>query len=141
VPPISSCPESAPPPPPSQDRTTLKAHIAALWPVLTRPPVKAVDGDSALPLDKPFVVPGGRFREMYYWDSYFTMLGLAADGRQDAVENMVDDFGGLIDRYGHIPNGTRTYYLSRSQPPFYFAMVGPRRPTRPTRRDSRPAWT
>jgi alpha,alpha-trehalase len=92
--------------------------------VLTRPPVKAVDGDSALPLDKPFVVPGGRFREMYYWDSYFTMLGLAADGRQDAVENMVDDFGGLIDRYGHIPNGTRTYYLSRSQPPFYFAMVG-----------------
>jgi alpha,alpha-trehalase len=37
---------------------------------------------------------------------------------------MVDDFGGLIDRYGHIPNGTRTYYLSRSQPPFYFAMVG-----------------
>jgi alpha,alpha-trehalase len=117
-------PESAPPPPPSQDRTTLKAHIAALWPVLTRPPVKAVDGDSALPLDKPFVVPGGRFREMYYWDSYFTMLGLAADGRQDAVENMVDDFGGLIDRYGHIPNGTRTYYLSRSQPPFYFAMVG-----------------
>jgi alpha,alpha-trehalase len=40
-----------------------------------------VEGDSALPLDKPFVVPGGRFREMYYWDSYFTLLGLAADGR------------------------------------------------------------
>jgi len=117
-------PLSAPLPPPSKDRTTLKAHIAALWPVLTRPPVEAVDGGSALPLDKPFVVPGGRFREMYYWDSYFTMLGLAADGRQDAVESMVDDFGGLIDRYGHIPNGTRSYYLSRSQPPFYFAMVG-----------------
>jgi alpha,alpha-trehalase len=117
-------PESAPLPPPSTDRTTLKAHIAALWPVLTRPPIKALEGDSALPLDKPFVVPGGRFREMYYWDSYFTLLGLAADGRQDVVENMVDDFGELIDRYGHIPNGTRTYYLSRSQPPFYFAMVG-----------------
>ena len=117
-------PQSPPAPPPSKDRTALKAHIAALWPVLTRPPVTPVDGDSALPLEKPFVVPGGRFREMYYWDSYFTMLGLAADGRQDAVENMVDDFGGLIDRYGHIPNGTRTYYLSRSQPPFYFAMVG-----------------
>ncbi|MBO9557112.1 MAG: alpha,alpha-trehalase TreF [Caulobacter sp.] len=117
-------PQNPAAPPPSKDRSTLKAHIAALWPVLTRAPVKAVDGDSALPLDKPFVVPGGRFREMYYWDSYFTMLGLAADGRQDAVENMVDDFGGLINRYGHIPNGTRTYYLSRSQPPFYFAMVG-----------------
>ncbi|MBO9708521.1 MAG: alpha,alpha-trehalase TreF [Caulobacter sp.] len=117
-------PEKAPAPPPSSDRTTLKAHIAALWPVLTRGPVKAVAGDSALPLDKPFVVPGGRFREMYYWDSYFTMLGLAADGRHDAVEDMVDDFGGLIDTYGHIPNGTRSYYLSRSQPPFFFAMVG-----------------
>jgi alpha,alpha-trehalase len=117
-------PQSALPPPLSKDRTTLKAHIAALWPVLTRPPVKAVEGDSALPLGKPFVVPGGRFREMYYWDSYFTLLGLAADGRRDTVEDMVDDFGGLIDRYGHIPNGTRTYYLSRSQPPFYFAMVG-----------------
>jgi alpha,alpha-trehalase len=117
-------PEDAPAPPPSKNRTTLKAHIAALWPVLTRPPVTAVEGGSALPLDKPFVVPGGRFREMYYWDSYFTMLGLAADGQHEAVENMVDDFGGLIDRYGHIPNGTRSYYLSRSQPPFYFAMVG-----------------
>ncbi len=118
-------PEDAPAPPPSKDRTTLKAHIAALWPVLTRPPVQAVEGDSALPLDKPFVVPGGRFREIYYWDSYFTMLGLAADGRQDAVENMVDDFGGLIDRYGHIPNGARTYYLSRSQPPFLLRDGGP----------------
>jgi alpha,alpha-trehalase len=117
-------PGNAPLPPPTKDRTTLKAHIAALWPVLTRPPVTAVEGGSALPLDKPFVVPGGRFREMYYWDSYFTMLGLVADGRHEAVENMVDDFGGLVDRYGHIPNGTRTYYLSRSQPPFYFAMVG-----------------
>ena len=117
-------PQSAPLPSPSKDRTTLKAHIAALWPILTRAPVQAVEGGSALPLDKPFVVPGGRFREMYYWDSYFTMLGLIADGRDEAVENMVDDFGGLIDRYGHIPNGTRTYYLSRSQPPFYFAMVG-----------------
>jgi alpha,alpha-trehalase len=116
--------DGGPPPAPSKARTTLKAHIAALWPVLTRPPIHPTAGDSALPLDKPFVVPGGRFREMYYWDSYFTLLGLAADGRTEAVENMVDDFAGLLDRYGHIPNGARTYYLSRSQPPFYFAMVG-----------------
>lgn len=117
-------PQNAPTPAPSQERTSLKAHIKALWPVLTRSPTKAIDGGSALAMDKPFVVPGGRFREMYYWDSYFTMLGLAADGQSQAIENMVDDFGGLVDRYGHIPNGTRTYYLSRSQPPFYFAMVG-----------------
>lgn len=128
-------PESDPLPPPTQDRTTLKAHIAALWPVLTRPPVTAVEGGSALPLDKPFVVPGGRFREMYYWDSYFTMLGLAVDGQHEAVENMVDDFGGLIDRYGHIPNGTRSYYLSRSQPPFYFAMVELTKKKRPGKID------
>jgi len=117
-------PESLPIPPPSSARASLKAHIAALWPVLTRPPVVAVEGGSALPLAKSFVVPGGRFREIYYWDSYFTMLGLKADGQDQAVESMVDDFGDLIAAHGHIPNGARTYYLSRSQPPFYFAMVG-----------------
>ena len=70
------------------------------------------------------MVPGGRFREMYYWDSYFTMLGLAESGRRDLVTDMVRDFAYLIDTYGHVPNGARTYYLSRSQPPFFFAMVG-----------------
>ena len=109
---------------PSAARPPIKTHISALWPHLTRPPVKPVAGGSALAMDKPFVVPGGRFREIYYWDSYFTMLGLKADGRDDLVESMIDDFGGLITAYGHIPNGARTYYLSRSQPPFFFAMVG-----------------
>ena len=70
------------------------------------------------------MVPGGRFRELYYWDSYFTMLGLLESGRRDLVEDMVSDFAYLIDTYGHVPNGTRTYYLSRSQPPFFFEMVG-----------------
>ncbi len=79
--------------------------------------------DSALPLSTRFVVPGGRFREMYYWDSYFTMLGLQTSERHDLVADMVENFAGLIDRYGHIPNGSRTYYLSRSQPPFFAAMV------------------
>jgi alpha,alpha-trehalase len=77
-----------------------------------------------LPLPKPYVVPGGRFGEIYYWDSYFTMLGLLASGRRDLVVDMVEDFAQLIDSYGHVPNGTRTYYLSRSQPPFFFEMVG-----------------
>lgn len=117
-------PQAGAAPKPSAARPPLKDHIAALWPHLTRPPVKPVAGGSALAMDKPFVVPGGRFREIYYWDSYFTMLGLKADGRDDLVESMIDDFGGLITAYGHIPNGARTYYLSRSQPPFFFAMVG-----------------
>jgi len=75
-------------------------------------------------LPQPFVVPGGRFREIYYWDSYFTMLGLEQSGRQDLVADMIRDFAYLIDTYGHVPNGARTYYLSRSQPPFFFEMVG-----------------
>lgn len=117
-------PEAGATPKPSKARPPIKAHIAALWPKLTRPPVKPVAGGSALAMDKSFVVPGGRFREIYYWDSYFTMLGLKADGQSALVENMIDDFGALIGTYGHIPNGARTYYLSRSQPPFFYAMVG-----------------
>ena len=102
----------------------LLAHIAALWPVLTRQPGAMPAFSSALALPSPYVVPGGRFREIYYWDSYFTMLGLVRDQRTDLVEGMIDDFTALIERYGHIPNGARTYYLSRSQPPVYYLMLG-----------------
>jgi len=115
----STAPVKTPPPTPD-----IAAHIRALWPILTRTAVVVPAGGSALTLPQPYVVPGGRFRELYYWDSYFTMLGLARSGRQDLVEAMIEDFGSLIDRYGHIPNGTRTYYLSRSQPPFFYLMAG-----------------
>ena len=99
------------------------AHIDQLWDVLTRRPAETPRYSSLLPLPRPFVVPGGRFREIYYWDSYFTMLGLQQSGREDLIEDMVRDFAFMIDTYGHIPNGARSYYLSRSQPPFFFAMV------------------
>ncbi|MFZ2998013.1 alpha,alpha-trehalase TreA [Sphingobium sp.] len=102
---------------------SLRGHIAALWPQLTRPALTPPPGSSALALPAPYVVPGGRFREIYYWDSYFTMLGLKADGRQDLIDSMLTDFESLIDRYGFIPNGTRTYYLGRSQPPFFALMA------------------
>jgi alpha,alpha-trehalase len=108
----------------SLTRVPMQAHIAALWPVLTRTPLYPERDSSLLPLNWPYVVPGGRFREMYYWDSYFTMLGLVRDGKRDTVRDMTRNFADLIGRYGHIPNGTRTYYLSRSQPPFFFLMVG-----------------
>jgi alpha,alpha-trehalase len=74
-------------------------------------------------MPKPYVVPGGRFREGYYWDTYFTMLGLQEAGREDLVDNVLDNFAYLIDTIGHIPNGNRTYYVSRSQPPFFSYMV------------------
>jgi alpha,alpha-trehalase len=98
-------------------------HIEKLWPVLTRAPDVAVAGSSLLPLPHRSVVPGGRFREIYYWDSYFTMLGLEAAGHHDLVDDMLKNFAYLIDTYGHVPNGNRSYYLSRSQPPFFATMV------------------
>jgi alpha,alpha-trehalase len=105
------------------DRGDLRGHVRLLWSQLVRQPQPAATGGSALTLTAPYVVPGGRFQEIYYWDSYFTMLGLRADGHPDLVEAMLDNFTGLIERYGHIPNGTRTYYLSRSQPPYYALML------------------
>jgi alpha,alpha-trehalase len=99
------------------------SHIDSLWSVLERSPEEADPRSSLLPLPYPYVVPGGRFNEIYYWDSYFTMLGLEESGRYDMAQSMVRNFASLIDRYGHIPNGNRTYYLSRSQPPFFAAMV------------------
>lgn len=101
---------------------TVEEHIASLWPVLTRPPVLE-ENSSLIPLPFSYVVPGGRFGEIYYWDSYFTMLGLAVSGRMDAVRDMVQNFAYLLDTIGYIPNGNRTYYLGRSQPPFFSLMV------------------
>jgi alpha,alpha-trehalase len=71
----------------------------------------------------PYVVPGGRFNEMYGWDSYFESLGLLADGRVDLARAMVDNFVYQIEHYGKILNANRTYYLNRSQPPFLTAMI------------------
>ena len=98
-------------------------HIQKLWSVLKRDPDKLVEGSSLLALPYPYIVPGGRFREIYYWDSYFTMLGLKESGDPDMITNMIKNFAYLIETYGHIPNGNRTYYLGRSQPPFFSVMV------------------
>ena len=102
---------------------SLSEHIDGLWEVLTRRPEEHPTKSSLLPLPYEYVVPGGRFGEMYYWDSYFTMLGLAAGGQSKLLRAMADNFAFLIETYGHIPNGNRTYYLSRSQPPVFALMV------------------
>ncbi|GAA0249190.1 alpha,alpha-trehalase TreF [Rhodanobacter caeni] len=102
---------------------SLRDHIDGLWKVLTRQPREHPAHSSILPLPNPYVVPGGRFSELYYWDSYFTMLGLAESGRQDLLRDMANNFAYLIDTYGHVPNGNRSYYLSRSQPPVFALMV------------------
>lgn len=102
---------------------SLKEHIDNLWPVLTREPQDHIPWSSLLTLPQAYIVPGGRFSETYYWDSYFTMLGLAESGREDLMKCMADNFAWMIETYGHIPNGNRTYYLGRSQPPVFALMV------------------
>jgi alpha,alpha-trehalase len=74
-------------------------------------------------LPKPYVVPGGRFNEMYGWDSYFIQLGLLKDGEVELARDMADNFLYEIRQYGKILNANRTYYLTRSQPPFLTGML------------------
>jgi alpha,alpha-trehalase len=101
----------------------VRQHIDALWKVLERKPEDQRPHSSRLALPHRYIVPGGRFNEIYYWDSYFTMQGLEESGRHDLTMDMIANFAWLIDQYGHIPNGNRSYFLSRSQPPFFAAMI------------------
>jgi alpha,alpha-trehalase len=74
-------------------------------------------------LPHSYVVPGGRFNEMYGWDSYFIGRGLLRDGEVGLARNMTDNFLYEIARYGMILNANRTYFLTRSQPPFLTGMI------------------
>jgi len=103
--------------------TDVSEYIESLWKLLERPADDQAGETTLLPLPHPYVVPGGRFREIYYWDSYFTMLGLRESGREALIVSMLRNFATLISRHGFIPNGNRRYYLSRSQPPYFALMV------------------
>jgi alpha,alpha-trehalase len=98
-----------------------RQHINELWHVLERR--NRIDRGSLMALPYSYIVPGGRFSEQYYWDSYFTMLGLAADGKWDMIEHMIKNACYMIRKFGFVPTANRTYYLSRSQPPFFSHMV------------------
>jgi alpha,alpha-trehalase len=99
-----------------------EAHIEALWPFLHKP-AEAQERSTKIALPKSYVVPGGRFQEVYYWDSYFTQLGLLLSNKHEWVEDILDNFAYLIRMFGHIPNGNRSYFITRSQPPFFALMV------------------
>lgn len=101
--------------------TNIKRHIRGLWDELKRSNKKT--NGSLIGLPHPYIVPGGRFNEQFYWDSYFIMLGLAVDGKWDLIEGMIKNFAYMIKKYGYIPTANRTYLLSRSQPPFFALMV------------------
>ncbi|RMG87737.1 MAG: trehalase [Bacteroidetes bacterium] len=96
-------------------------HIAALWPLWTRP--AAEDAGTFIGLPYPYVVRTASERTLYYADSYFTMLGLQAAGKTELLEQMVRNFAALIDRFGYVPTGNRTYYLGQSGPPYFALMV------------------
>lgn len=85
--------------------------------------VSTITEHGLLYLPEPYVVPGGRFNEMYGWDSYFILLGLLRDHKLDLARSMVDNAVYQVEHYGRILNANRTYYMSRSQPPFLTAMV------------------
>lgn len=101
--------------------TTTSAHISNLWSELERRNRKRHGSLLALPYK--YIVPGGRFEEQFYWDSYFIMLGLAADERWGDIEAMMGNYKHVIRRYGYIPTANRTYLASRSQPPYFSHMV------------------
>ncbi|HYX07099.1 MAG TPA: alpha,alpha-trehalase TreF [Bacteroidales bacterium] len=104
------------------DSSNILTHINMLWDTLTRQP-DLIHSGTLIPLPNPYIIPGGRFREVYYWDSYFIMIGLKEAGKTELMHHIIDNFSYLIRMMGFIPNGNRTYYLSRSQPPFYPLMV------------------
>lgn len=108
---------------PEHDHYNMHHYIQLVWQVLQRQPVTGKAHDTLIPLPEAYIVPGGRFREIYYWDSYFTATGLVADGHTPLVESMVKNFAYLIRQFGHVPNGNRVYYLSRSQPPLFGFML------------------
>jgi alpha,alpha-trehalase len=83
----------------------------------------AIHPPGLLYLENPYVVPGGRFNEMYGWDSYFIVRGLLQAGQVDLARGMVENFFFELDHYGGFLNANRTYYLTRSQPPFLTSMI------------------
>lgn len=106
----------------SDTSQTITEHIDALWPYLKQQPDET-DAGSLIALPNPYIIPGGRFREVYYWDSFFILLGLKEAGETDLIEDILDNFAYQIETFGFIPNGNRTYYTGRSQPPFFAEMV------------------
>lgn len=100
---------------------SMEEYIETVWSSLTRRFDTAPPADGTLfSLPNRHVVPGDRFREMYYWDSYFIAEGLAAVDRLDAVSDIVDNVASMVDAFGFVPLGNRVYYDSRSQVPLFY---------------------
>ncbi|MCP9261870.1 Alpha-trehalose glucohydrolase [Dirofilaria immitis] len=99
--------------------------LNGIWKLLCRKmkPNENPKRTSLIHVPEEFIVPGGRFREFYYWDAYWIVKGLAASGLHNAIKKMIINFVTVVDRHGFIPNGGRIYYLGRSQPPLLIPMA------------------
>jgi len=109
------------------DLRTFALALHELWPTLCRvtaPSVAAAPHrNSALPRRHAMVLPGGRFRETYYWDSLWIVHGLLSSGMLSVAKGLVQNLLDDVREFGFVPNGGRVYYLNRSQPPMLHAMV------------------
>lgn len=101
--------------------------VNSIWPTLGRRAVHWVQNhptrSSLLPPKNPFIIPGGRFRETYYWDTYWIVKGLLVCGMNETAYGMIENLLQFVHDYGFVPNGARAYYLTRSQPPLLSEMV------------------
>ncbi|WP_379965287.1 trehalase family glycosidase [Epilithonimonas sp. UC225_85] len=104
-----------------EETLPIEEHIEKLWDELTRTAYE--EKGTLLKLPNPYIVPGGRFNEFFYWDSYFVMLGLQVSGRIEMMKNIIENCVYLIQKFGFVPNASRTYFLSRSQPPYFSLML------------------
>jgi len=105
----------------SNPNESVSQHITRLWPHLERS--NRTDQGTLQALPHAYTVPGGRFNEQFYWDSYYIMIGLAADGEWKQVEGMLKNVAYMIRTNGYVPTANRSYFLSRSQPPVFALMV------------------
>ncbi|CAB3253901.1 unnamed protein product [Arctia plantaginis] len=101
--------------------------INNIWPIISRKVKDEVfekpEQFSLIPIKNGFIVPGGRFQEIYYWDTYWIVEGLLVSGMVNTVKGVIENLIDLLNRIGHIPNGSRWYYQERSQPPLLSAMM------------------
>lgn len=102
---------------------SLDEYIRHAWSYLERNDPSPEKYSSRISIPHPYIVPGGRFRELFYWDSFFTALGLVKHNDHYMFMDMIKNYSYLIDTYGFIPNGTRHYFLTRSQPPFFVLYI------------------
>ncbi len=102
---------------------SLDEYIRHAWSYLERNDPSPETYSTRISIPHPYIVPGGRFRELFYWDSFFTALGLIKHNDFYMFMDMIKNYSYLIDTYGFIPNGTRKYFLTRSQPPVFVLYI------------------